>query len=195
MADPHAHHPTPDNPEVHHETSDVSVRGLFIFAVSFLVLSAITYLIVYGMFRLLDRRTKATQPRPVTMVQPERPMVPPAPRLQVMKTNPPVEMRQFREREEQILTSLGIDPQTQRIRIPLDRAMELSLQRGLFPSRPAAAPVASGVQPAESGAPRGAENLPSIAPDSGAGLTPQRLPALGREGQPITVGTPQRETP
>ena len=55
--------------------------------------------------------------------------VPPGPRLQ---TNPRDDMRELRARDEEILTSYGwVDKNAGIVRIPIDEAMKLVVQRGL----------------------------------------------------------------
>jgi len=55
--------------------------------------------------------------------------VPPEPRLQ---TTPREDLRELRAREEEILGSYGwVDKTTGVVRIPIDEAMKLTLQRGL----------------------------------------------------------------
>jgi hypothetical protein len=58
--------------------------------------------------------------------------IPPAPRLE---EHPAIEIQQLRAQEDHILSTYGwTDKKTGVVRIPIDRAMELQLQRG-FPTR------------------------------------------------------------
>ena len=51
------------------------------------------------------------------------------PRLQV---NAPSELRTMREAEDRMLNSYGwVDPQSETVRIPIERAMEILAQKGL----------------------------------------------------------------
>ena len=60
--------------------------------------------------------------------------LPPQPRLQVM---PEADIHDYWEREQEILKSYGwVDKQNGIVRIPIDQAMRLTLERGL-PTRPA----------------------------------------------------------
>jgi hypothetical protein len=60
--------------------------------------------------------------------------VPPEPRLQ---TSPREDLRALRAREEQMLSTYGwVDKPTGVVRIPIDEAIKLTVQRGL-PVRPA----------------------------------------------------------
>jgi hypothetical protein len=64
---------------------------------------------------------------------------PPEPRLQV---NPVQDLKALRAAEDQILASYGwVSQETNVARIPIDRAMELLVERGLpAPPKPAAIP-------------------------------------------------------
>jgi hypothetical protein len=66
--------------------------------------------------------------------------LPPAPRLQV---NEPIDLQQFREREEQVLTTYGREPNSGSVRIPVDKAIDIVAARGVLPGAPkvAAAPA------------------------------------------------------
>jgi hypothetical protein len=58
---------------------------------------------------------------------------PPEPRLQ---TNPREDLQKFREQEDTVLTSYGwVDRNAGIVRIPIEEAMKLTVQRGL-PTRP-----------------------------------------------------------
>jgi len=120
-------------PQGGYEKSDASPRGLLYFAVIMAALLAATALFLIAVFKYSER---AENPRPV-IAEPfvgTRPL-PPAPRIQA---TPGMDMQSYYESQQQILTSYGwIDRQNGVVRLPIDRAMELILQRGL-PTRPAA---------------------------------------------------------
>ena len=133
MAD-HATHPT-DHTEVAHEASDVNIRAIFGFAAGLATLGAVVYLVVWLFFGYLDRReTTASRDRrfPLAATQEER--LPPEPRLQ---TNPREDLKELRDSEDKALKSYQwVDRNNGVVRIPIDEAMKLTLQRGLA-SRPA----------------------------------------------------------
>ena len=63
---------------------------------------------------------------------PKRPQFPPAPRIEIA---PAIEYQQLRAQEDQILSTYGwVDRKAGIVRIPIDRAIDLQLQRG-FPVR------------------------------------------------------------
>jgi hypothetical protein len=88
----------------------------------------VTCLIVFGFFLYL---TGLPPPPPHPMAE-QVPAFPPLPRLE---EHPGLELQALREREQKRLESYGwIDRDSGRIHIPVDRAIELQLERG-FPTR------------------------------------------------------------
>ncbi len=128
---PHAaHQEHPDsNPEVHHEESDVDIRGIFAFGASLFVAAVLIHLMVFVLFRFFDARAGRTaMPEyPLAIAQENR--LPPEPRLQI---NPRQDLADLRARENQTLTTYGwVDRNASVVRIPIDDAIRLTLQRGL----------------------------------------------------------------
>ncbi|HZT77170.1 MAG TPA: hypothetical protein VFA27_10960 [Vicinamibacterales bacterium] len=114
---------------VHHEESDVNVRGLFAFAVGLTLVVAFVAFVVWLLFQFYSvRESRKTTPEfPLATEQENR--LPPEPRLQ---TNPRQDLSDLRSQEDQILTSYGwVDRNAGVVRIPIDRAMKLTLERGL----------------------------------------------------------------
>jgi hypothetical protein len=160
------------NPGVMYESSDANVRAIYAFGVWLVVLGALCALATYGGLRALeayedhqDKARMAANP----MVPMERMKMPvpvaahefPTPQLQVNDTS---EMKEEIAEETAKLTHYQWVDQSQGIvRIPIDKAMQLVLQRGL-PARPAgesaaAAPVAANTV-AKPAAKRPAANAP-----------------------------------
>jgi len=124
---PHAAHP--DAPVIRHETSDANIRGVFGFAAALALGTMFVMFLVWVLFRFLDARTApAGAPQfPLAAAQASR--VPPAPRLQV---NPREDLRELRAKEDQQLTTYGwVDKGKGVVRIPIEQAMKLAVQRGL----------------------------------------------------------------
>ena len=120
---------TPDNPEVQHEGSDVNVRAILGFAAGLIVAAVLIHFVVWLLFLYLSgaEATRDTADFPLAAGQAAR--VPPEPRLQ---TTPREDLRTLRAREDEILGSYGwVDKATGVVRIPIDEAMKLTLQRGL----------------------------------------------------------------
>src|SRR5579872_6287208 len=113
-----------------HEIGDARVRPIIIGALILAASAGIALLIVYGAFTFFGSRP-VEQSNPMSSVKPQ---VPPTPRLQ---DNPSIEPQPLPAREDMVLSTYGwSDKNAGTVRVPIDRAMELMLQRG-FPTRPA----------------------------------------------------------
>jgi hypothetical protein len=114
-----------------YEKRDASIRGLLQFAFWLAMVLVVSFV---GMKWTLDyfQRTEPLGP-PASPIENAR-QLPPAPRLQA---HPHQELVDFCTDQEQKLATYGwMDRQAGVVRIPVDRAMELVLERGL-PIRPA----------------------------------------------------------
>jgi hypothetical protein len=145
MANPHDHADDLDNEAVHHEESDVNIRAIFGFGAGLFLVAVVVHVAIYLLFVYFTGRAaaaSATRAYPLAAGQENR--LPPEPRLQV---NPRQDLRDLRAEEDEQLTSYHwVDRNNNIVRIPIDEAMKLTLQRGL-PSRPQP-PPAQGGQPA-----------------------------------------------
>jgi hypothetical protein len=130
----HAHR-EPHHADVAHEASDFNFRAVVTFGGGLLVLGAVVYFVVWLFFGYLTRRAdraSADLAYPLAVGQDDR--LPPEPRLQA---NPRQDLKDLREAEEARLKSYGwVDRDAGVVRIPIDEAMKLTLQRGL-PARQA----------------------------------------------------------
>jgi hypothetical protein len=142
-------HKTPDvsgvqNPEVAHEYSDVSVSGITWFGAGLFVLIALICVLMWFMSKLFEGREVAAEPPPASRVTAGEPRLPPEPRLQGVpghETLPQEDMKQLRESQEAVLKSYGwIDQQSGRVRIPIETAKRLIVERGLPPQSSQPAP-------------------------------------------------------
>lgn len=126
---PNAHADAASHPTVHHETSDINLRGVLVFAVGLALTAAFIHFAVWVLFGYFNGRegVKVTPQYPLAVGQENR--LPPEPRLQ---TNPRQDLHDLRAGEDQILTSYGwVDRNNQIVHIPIDQAMKLTLARGL----------------------------------------------------------------
>jgi hypothetical protein len=125
----------PHHADVSHETTDVNIRAILTFGGGLVVLGAVVYFVVFLLFGYLNRReaaASASPAYPLAVGQGDR--LPPEPRLQA---HPRQDLKELRESEDALLKSYGwVDKNEGVIRMPIDEAMKLVLQRGL-PSRPA----------------------------------------------------------
>jgi hypothetical protein len=168
MAQHHdAAHATPDDEYLNttetsgHEHTDANVWLIVQFAIWLTVAAIATHVLMWGMFKwFVNDRTEAQVVEFPLAAQQER-RLPAGARLQAIPAN---EIYEFRQRENAELTEYGwVDRNAGTVRIPVEQAKELLLQRGL-PSR-AAAGVAS-----DDGAPPAAL-MPA---DSSSGRTMER---------------------
>jgi len=132
MADVHMPHPAEhhdENPGVRHETSDVNVRGIFMFAVGLTVVTLFFSFLVFVLFQYFQVReaTRVVPEYPLAATQETR--LPPEPRLQI---DPRGDLQDLHTQEERILNSYGwTDRNAGVVRIPIEEAMKLVVQRGL----------------------------------------------------------------
>ena len=137
MADPHQTHGAPphgadEHAELHHEESDVNFGGIVGFGAGLVAVCAAVAIVVFVYFRFLEARQTHTGPVEYPLAVSEENRVPPEPRLQ---TNPREDLRDLRAKEDDVLRSYGwVDKNAGVVRIPIDDAIRLTLQRGL-PSR------------------------------------------------------------
>lgn len=113
-----------------HETSDANVRGIVYTGTGLAVVIVLAGLIGYALFEFLVRHPLTGFTSPMSDSGAQR--FPPAPRIE---DRPAAELENLRKQDEQNLTTYGwVDKNSGVVRIPVDRAIELQLQRG-FPTR------------------------------------------------------------
>jgi hypothetical protein len=123
--------------DVAYEESDVSVPGIVKFGLALSVAIGLVCLLVWGLFAIFYARAAKTEPAPPPLYRGER--LPPEPRLQGMpghQSIPSEDIKEFRKEENVELNSYGwvIPPsgdQVGVVHIPIERAKELILERGL----------------------------------------------------------------
>lgn len=136
-ADAHNH---VENPSVGYERSDASMRGVLAFIIILAIVGILVHIVLWGMYRYFAAGERAKDPVPNPLLYGARPQ-PPLPRLQ---PSPVADMNRMRVSEQQRLETYGwVDKQSGIAHIPIQRAMDLALERG-FPTRPAAAQPAPG---------------------------------------------------
>lgn len=113
-----------------YEKRDANAKGIFLTVLGLFVTLVLVDVIVHFIVKDFrnspppaDRYTGSVRQRPAAANEPSYP------RLQI---SPPADLSQFREEEAQQLTTYGWINQTAGVvHIPIDRAMDLVLQRGL----------------------------------------------------------------
>ena len=118
-----------DNPTVHHEESDVNIRAIFGFGAGLIAVALAIHLLMWLLFLYFgSRHAGETGPEfPIAAEMSER--LPPEPRLQ---TRPREDLATLRTQEAILLGGYSwVDRSSGVVRIPLDEAVRLVLERGL----------------------------------------------------------------
>jgi hypothetical protein len=117
-----------DNIEVRHEESDVNIRAIFGFGAALLTVAVVVHMLIYLLFGFFTRREDQSVPAEYPLAAQEN-RVPPEPRLQI---DPREDLSALRAKEDEILGTYGwVDRNAGVVRIPIDAAMKLVLERGL----------------------------------------------------------------
>jgi hypothetical protein len=127
------------NPETRHEDSDVNVRALLWAVVIFIIFAIVTHLVLYLQFHAYAKHFRRDESQPLTMMA-RRSNVPPSPRLQPFPNDkvppnantPLTDMAEMRAAEDEALNKAGwVDKQKGIVRLPIETAKQLVVQRGL----------------------------------------------------------------
>jgi len=109
-----------------HEGTDTSVHNVAVLAGAFVGLLIFGFIVGYGTFKILNP-PEAVSPPPA-LVETGR-TLPPEPRLQV---NAQRDLAGHLKEQEQTLNTYGwVDQKAGVVRVPIDRAMDLLLEKGL----------------------------------------------------------------
>jgi hypothetical protein len=143
----HAHYHDEEivNRETRHEESDVNVRALLWAVVVFIIFAGATHLILYLQFHAYARYFRHEAAPPLTMMsRPSDASVPASPRLQPFPTKnrdglmppyavtPVTDMTDMREAQDKQLSEAGwVDQKKGIVRLPIETAKQLVVQRGL----------------------------------------------------------------
>ncbi|HWB83324.1 MAG TPA: hypothetical protein VG675_04235 [Bryobacteraceae bacterium] len=131
------HAPELESLHVGHEETDVNIWAVGKFAIALVLLCIGSLFILFGVFRYFQIQERAYQPEPAGVNIDAR-RLPPEPRLQ---TTPMTDLADMRAAEEHILNTYGwVNQQAGVVRIPINLAMDLVVQRGL-PARQQAGPI------------------------------------------------------
>jgi len=150
----HTAHHTPNG--AGHEQSEVSVR-LIVASLAFLaVATAIVFALVVGIFRYFYATYSTEEATKLS-----RPVIPPEPRIEVA---PAEQLQQLRAKEDHILNTYALvgDKDSGRVRVPIDKAIDLLAAKGL-PSHNYLDDILAGrkPQPGKVATPGGAKQSPA----------------------------------
>jgi len=118
--------PVSSKVEARYEKRDANIRSLVMFAAGLLMVLVATLFAMAKLFKYFTASQSLGPPAsPFSTTRP----LPPQPRLQV---EPHEDLQRYREAEEELLHSYGwVDQKAGVVRIPIERAMDLIVQRGL----------------------------------------------------------------
>jgi hypothetical protein len=130
-----------------HEGTDTSVHNVAVLAGAFVGLLIFGFIVGYGTFKILS--PPETVSGPPALIETSR-TLPPGPRLQV---NAPKDLADYLSQQQHALDTYGwVDQKAGVVRIPIDRAMDLLVQKGL----PVRAELAGGAPASQTKATTGA---------------------------------------
>ena len=116
---------------ISHETDTGDVRAIGVTGLVLAIGIAIILVLVWGIFQYLAHHPTVVSPSN-PLAETDRPQFPPTPRIE---EHPAIELYDLHTQEDHILSTYGwIDKNAGIVRVPIDRAMELQLERG-FPVR------------------------------------------------------------
>jgi hypothetical protein len=134
MAEAATHHRMPEQHPERHETGGLGFFMILSILVSLCVLAVVVFFVLYWLFGYFDRRDNRLQP-PLTAVR-QAPLQSPEPRLQGIPNfhpnTPPLDLQKMRKENETILQSYGPTSDAGFVRIPIDRAIELVVEKNLL---------------------------------------------------------------
>jgi hypothetical protein len=130
------------NPETSFEREDLSTRGVFVFMIGLAIVGLVIYFIIVGMYSFLDRYEHAQMTTASPLVTSTGPAARVVTReyMQKFKENgaPMLEsdergqFKDFLLKQEDQLNSYGwVDQQAGVVHIPIERAIDLIVERGL----------------------------------------------------------------
>ena len=114
---------------VHHEASDVSFSRVMGFGAGLVASALVVSVLVWVLFLYLSDQAVRRGSTVDRLTQPQGLPLPPQPRLQ---TDPRGDLLALREAEDRTLTTYGwVNRNAGIVRIPIERAMTLTVERGL----------------------------------------------------------------
>ncbi len=171
----------PRNPAVAHEDSDIDVATILRFGGGLFMTVVVCAVIVWGVFRLLERQASARDPQISPVARPAG-QLPRAPRLEI---NEPAALAKYRAEDEKALDGYGWVNQLGGVtHIPIAEAKKLLAQRGL-PTRSGPADPLEGTHAPARGEASGGRTIPSKPATGPSEPTP---PAAAPAPAPVPPG-------
>jgi len=118
----------PEHP-VHRETSDVDLGGIVRFAVFLVAAGVVIHVLVWFLYSYYRREAARPVAAEFPLAATSMRRLPPEPRLQ---TDPRDDLANLRQTQSEALTTYGwVDKNAGVVRIPIEQAMKLTVERGL----------------------------------------------------------------
>jgi len=132
------------NPGVSYEPSQADLRAVLVFLAALAVAAALVLLVLWGMFGYFRSKSAERGPLPSPRMYTSPPNVP-RPQLQ---PDPVADYNVYRLSAKEILDSYGwVDQNAGITRIPIDKAMDLVVERGLPWHAPGTGPAPTAPNP------------------------------------------------
>ena len=120
-------HGTPGGP-AGYETRDFNLRAIVVFGIVLVIVCIVSAVAMLWLFRYLDNRLVQADATVSPVALPTG-QLPPEPRL---LTDEPANLKAYRETQNALVSAYGwVDKPAGVVRIPVERAKELILERGL----------------------------------------------------------------
>jgi hypothetical protein len=190
------------NPETHHESSDVPVKGLLWFIVIFVVFAVITHFVILFFYKGLVNMERGRMDPPSTAIQrpadadvpQNQPLLQPFPRtdgdgtpIPPQRITPVSDLADMRAAEDKVLKNYGwMDRQNGVVHIPIEQAKQALVAKLAVQGQLGTTPASPSVPPASS----------RPAPAAGFSTSPAGQPVSPDTGvpQPATTNTATTNT-
>jgi hypothetical protein len=129
MAHSSPHNDPNDSLARRHETSDVHVKSVLLSGFGFVGIMVLGLLISWGVYALFNHDTAAPGSHAETFAEPNPNTLPPGPNLQ---SDPHAALVAMRHGEDSVLTTYAwVSRDSGIVRVPVSRAMQLLVKRGV----------------------------------------------------------------
>jgi hypothetical protein len=159
-----SHHPhgSLENPDTDHETRDINLRAITGFLIVLIAIVLAADVAMWGLFKLFAHMEAQNDPVVSPLAPPAgQPLGPPG-----LQTTPWTDLTHFRAEQNAYLHGYGwIDERAGVARVPIDKAKEMLLKKGL-PVGPELAGPLEGTHVAAGGESNGGRTLPGGAADT-----------------------------
>ena len=129
----HGHSPL-ENPDVSFERTDIDFFQISAFGIGLVLATAVVAFAIIALFNFLGKQEDAKNPPPVGVMARGRATLPPEPHIQPVpgEPQPPVQLRELRSTEDEILSNYGwLDAGKGIVRIPISQAIDMVAAKGL----------------------------------------------------------------